>query len=78
MYQGQTPQTFRVNELMEIYNKLTCDEKTVLTDAAKIYVLKQKNVKIIKGEPRNLKITTKYDLELAEALLNIRENNKCN
>ena len=70
MYQGQTPQTFRVNELMENYNSLTEDEKNILTDATKIYVLKNKKVKIVMGETFNMKVTTAYDLKLANAIVN--------
>ena len=74
MYQGQTPQTFRVNELMDNYNKLTEDEKAILTDATKIYVLKNKKVQIVEGETYNMKITTAYDLKIANAIVNIRED----
>lgn len=73
LYQGQTPQTFRVNEIMQTYNGLTEEEKNILTDAAKIYVLKNKNVKIVNGEVYNMKITTQYDLKLANAILRIDE-----
>ena len=69
MYQGQTPQTFRVNELMENYNSLTEEEKEILTDAIKIYVLKNKKAQIVKGETFNMKITTAYDLKLANAIV---------
>ena len=78
MYQGQTPQTFRVNELMNIYESLKEEEKEILTDAAKIYVLKNKNVKIVQGETFNMKITTQYDLQLANAIVKVKgevENN---
>src|SRR5699024_1231829 len=33
MYQGQTPQTFHIKKLEELYNSLTTDEKEILTDA---------------------------------------------
>lgn len=69
MYQGQTPQTFRVNELMENYNSLTESEKDILTDAIKIYVLKNKKAQIVRGETYNMKITTSYDLKLANAIV---------
>lgn len=69
MYQGQTPQTFKVEELMQTYNSLTEQEKEILTDAAKIYVLKNKKVKIVNGETYNIKITTQYDLKLANLML---------
>lgn len=71
LYQGQTPQTFRVNELIETYRSLSDDERAILTDAAKIYVLKNKNVKIVNGEVYNMKITTQYDLKLANAIVKI-------
>lgn len=69
MYQGQTPQTFRVNELMENYNNLTEEEKNILTDATKIYVLKNKRVKIVMGGTFNMKITNAFDLKLANAIV---------
>lgn len=78
MYQGQTPQTFRVNELMENYNRLTEQEKDILTDATKIYVLKNKKVKIVNGETFNMKVTTAYDLKLANAIVKIQGDVKEN
>ena len=78
MYQGQTPQTFRVNELMETYNSLNKEEKEILTDAAKIYLLKNKKVKIVQGETFNMKVTTQYDLELVKAILKIKKENESN
>lgn len=69
MYQGQTPQSFKAKELRETYMALSEDEKAILTDATKIYVLKGKAVKLVKGESFNIKITYPYDLEVAETLL---------
>lgn len=69
MYLAQTPQTFRVNELMKVYNSLQDEEKQILTDAAKMYVLKDRKVKIVNGEVFNMKITTQYDLKLANAIV---------
>lgn len=69
MYQGQTPQSFRAKELRDTYNSLTEEEKDILTDATKIYVLKGKPVRLVRGESFNLKITYPYDLEVAETLL---------
>lgn len=70
MYQGQTPQSFKLNEFIKINNELTEEEKKILTDAAKVYVLKQKNVGLVMGETYNMKITTKYDLKMANLMLN--------
>ena len=68
-YQGQTPQSFRAKEFKELYNSLTEEEKVILTDAAKVFVIKGKNVTLVKGETFNIKITYPYDLQLAETLL---------
>ena len=70
MYQGQTPQSFNVEEFIKQYESLTDDEKEILTDATKTYVLKGKKVGLVSGEPYNMKITTKYDLKLANLMLN--------
>ncbi len=69
MYQGQTPQTFRAKMLRELYNSLTDEEKTVLTDACKILVLKGEKIHLVDGEVFNIKITYPYDLRVAESLL---------
>ena len=51
LYQGQTPQSFKAAELKATYEALTEEEKEILTDACKIYVIKGKPVHIVKGEP---------------------------
>ena len=70
LYQGQTPQTFKINKLNSLINDLTDEEKGILTDAAKIFVLKGENVSLVKGEITNIKITYPYDLKLANTILN--------
>lgn len=69
MYQGQTPQSFKVKEFIRINNSLTEDERGILTDACKVYVIKNKTVGLVKGETFNLKITTKYDLKMANLMI---------
>ena len=69
MYQGQTPQSFRAKKLRAIYESLTDQEKEVLTDACKIYVLKSEPVHLVEGEVSNIKITYPHDLRVAEAIL---------
>lgn len=69
MYQGQTPQSFNIKKLKELYTSLTDEEKVVLTDAAKIFVMKNEKVKIVQGEIFNIKITSPYDLEVANMLI---------
>lgn len=69
LYQGQTPQSFKALKLQELYDSLTEDEKNILTDAAKIFVIKGERVYLVKGENSNIKITYPYDLTVAESLL---------
>lgn len=69
MYQGQTPQTFKALKLKQLYQALSPEEKLLLTDAAKIFVMKGESVHIVDGEVFNIKITYPYDLRVAEALL---------
>ena len=70
VYQGQTPQSFRAKRLKELYLSLTAEEKAILTDAAKIYLLKGEAVHLVSGEVFNIKITYPYDLTVAETLIN--------
>lgn len=74
MYQGQTPQSFKAMKLRSLYNELTAEEKEILTDAAKIFVLKGEQVALVNGETFNIKITYPYDLRVAKALLEDEEN----
>jgi D-ribitol-5-phosphate cytidylyltransferase len=69
MYQGQTPQSFHIKTLVDYYNKLTNEQKEILTDACKICSLFGEKVKIVRGEVFNIKVTTPYDLKVANAIL---------
>lgn len=69
MYQGQTPQTFNARKLKELYYSLSEEEKEILTDASKIFVIKGEKVHLVHGEVFNIKITYPYDLRVAESLL---------
>ncbi len=74
MYQGQTPQSFKAKKLRDIYLSLTDEERDILTDAAKILVIKGHNVHLVNGETYNIKITYPYDLKIARSLLEEEEN----
>ena len=69
MYQGQTPQTFRLKKLKALYESLSAEERETLTDAAKIFVMKGEDVYLVEGEVSNIKITYPYDLRVAETLI---------
>ena len=69
MYQGQTPQSFKAKKLKRVYESLTAQEKEILTDACKIFVIKGEDVRLVQGEVYNIKITYPYDLKVAESLI---------
>ena len=69
MYQGQTPQSFKAKLLRDTYESLSDEEKDILTDAAKILVMKGMEVRLVQGETFNIKITYPYDLKIARSLL---------
>lgn len=68
MYQGQTPQSFKINLLKKMYQSLSADEKKTLTDACKICVVRDYPVHLVMGSSTNLKITTPGDYKIAQAM----------
>ena len=68
-YQGQTPQSFNINKLYNLITTLSEAESNILTDACKIFILKDEDVYLVKGEVTNIKITYPYDLKLANTIL---------
>ncbi|MBQ6814975.1 MAG: 2-C-methyl-D-erythritol 4-phosphate cytidylyltransferase [Lachnospiraceae bacterium] len=69
MYQGQTPQSFKITLLKKLYNDLSEDEKKILTDACKICVVRNVPVHLVDGEISNMKITTVSDYKIAQAMV---------
>ncbi|MDO5823084.1 2-C-methyl-D-erythritol 4-phosphate cytidylyltransferase [Methanobrevibacter sp.] len=68
-YQGQTPQSFNIKKLFNLISSLTEEESIILTDACKIFTLKDEDVHLVDGEVTNIKITYPYDLKLANTIL---------
>ncbi|WP_017756437.1 IspD/TarI family cytidylyltransferase [Calidifontibacillus oryziterrae] len=68
-YQGQTPQSFFINELVSVYSQFTDEQLESTTDVAKLYRLLNKSVYLVMGEQNNFKITTPFDLSMARALI---------
>ena len=69
IFLGQTPQTFNIQTLKDVFGSLTGEEKAILTDACKIFVIKNKTVRIVMGESYNMKITTPFDYSMALAFI---------
>lgn len=69
MYQGQTPQSFRISVLKKLYAGLDEGERATLTDACKILVLKGQSVHLVEGDVTNIKLTTLMDYKTAQAMV---------
>ncbi len=69
MYQEQTPQSFNMMKLRNLYYSLTDDERSRLTDACGIFTYKGEYVHMAMGDVTNIKITTQTDLLVAEVFL---------
>ena len=69
MFQGQTPQSFRISLLKELYLSLSEEEKAQMTDACRICVIRNVPVYLAAGSDTNLKITTPGDLKIAQAMV---------
>ena len=67
---SQTPQSFKINRFMEIYNDLNEQEISKLDEAMMLFYLRDGDIKLFKGESSNFKITRNIDLKIAEAYLN--------
>lgn len=73
MYQGQTPQSFNLDLILDLYKKLDDNEKNILTDACKVCVMKGIPVKLVMGEYSNFKITTINDYKVAQAMMEAKK-----
>lgn len=69
MYQGQTPQSFKISLIKDLYYSLSQEEKKILTDACKICVVRNYPVHLVMGSVTNLKITTPGDYKIAQAIV---------
>ncbi len=72
LYQGQTPQSFNIKLLKGCFDEMTDEERAILTDACKICVLRNHQVRLVDGEVLNFKITTVGDYQMARAMLLIK------
>lgn len=70
LWRAQTPQAFKYKLLKKAFGR-TGPKEGMTDDAAYLERIGGK-IKILEGSPENIKITTKEDLMLAEALLNSR------
>ena len=74
LYKGQTPECGTVKGIVEIYN--LAEEQGISNCTTTELCLKfNKKVSMVKGSSKSFKITTKEDIELFKALLEVELNN---
>ncbi len=69
LYNGQSPQGFKINRLLEAFANISDDQRKTLTDTTRVCFQQGIAVHIVRGEYYNFKITTQFDLQLARGLL---------
>ncbi len=73
MYQGQTPQSFRIGLFEEVYDSMTEEELNIVTDACKMFFMRGHKVKLVEGDVSNFKVTYPFDLKMAKTMLGEKE-----
>lgn len=69
LYRVQTPQSFKLKELENVINSLSEEELEEYTDVASVFSDRGFRVKLVKGSDSNIKITTPFDMAVAESII---------
>lgn len=69
LYNTQTPQTFRTSDFVSAYEALDEAARSRATDACKVLLTAGRDIAIVAGDPRNIKLTTPFDMLVAQAIL---------
>ncbi|NOT01564.1 MAG: 2-C-methyl-D-erythritol 4-phosphate cytidylyltransferase [Phycisphaerales bacterium] len=75
IYEAQTPQVFTRQKLLDIYAHLP-EDLDAITDDAQLFELAGHPVSVVRSDPTNIKITTKADMVLANAILKARPSDR--
>lgn len=69
LWHAQTPQSFKITAMLSAYEKLDEVQRSKLTDICGIFTAAGEQIRIVGGDVSNIKLTTPFDLKLAEAIL---------
>lgn len=69
LYRVQTPQSFHLKELDALMNSLSETELESYTDVASIFADRGYRVSLVEGSDSNIKITTPFDLAVAQTIV---------
>ena len=65
----QTPQVFDVKKIKDAYKTASAESKSMFTDDASVFEFAGNTINLVEGNRENIKITTAFDLIVAEAIL---------
>lgn len=68
-YTGQSPQAFNIKKFMKLSKRIPIDDCNKFTDLAEVFFRNGEVVHPVIGEKRNMKLTTPFDVLLAEKQL---------
>ena len=74
LFAGQSPQGFRIKTLIKAFESLDSETRKKLTETTKVCFVQDIPIHIVTGEFFNFKITTPYDMTLAEGVLKYKES----
>ncbi len=66
IFHGQSPDSFRLKLFIEMLNNLSEEQRANITGTSQICTLNNHKLHLIKGDAMNFKITTDFDLFIAE------------
>ena len=69
LFHVQTPQGFKLNEYLNLFNNLSSEEVENVHEIVKVYYLNKKFIKLFNGEKSNFKITNPIDIKIAKSIL---------
>ncbi len=69
LFNTQTPQTFMVNDFAAAYAGLDEATRAAATDACRVLLAAGRKIAIVRGDPRNIKLTTPFDMLVGRAIL---------
>jgi 2-C-methyl-D-erythritol 4-phosphate cytidylyltransferase len=72
LYEAQTPQVFKKDLLKKAYDNLSNLDKSKISDDSQLVEALGQKVSIVETDSSNIKITTKADIAIAEAIIKSR------
>ncbi|MEN6386444.1 MAG: 2-C-methyl-D-erythritol 4-phosphate cytidylyltransferase, partial [Phycisphaerales bacterium] len=76
LYEAQTPQVFKKDMLLKAYANLEKLDKSKICDDSQLVEALGEKVSIVETDFSNIKITTKADIAIAEAIIKSRSQDK--